>query len=140
MRRLPVMALTLLLLAPPMLATPVWAQSCPLPGQKTMQIVRLYFGLNIPAGGRVSDQQWRDFLTRTVTPRFPAGFTVYEAKGQWQDPRTHAIDREDSRILELATQDTAAARRAITEISQEYRTRFRQQAVGIVSDFACGTF
>jgi hypothetical protein len=132
MRTIPILALMLMLAA-----APASAQSCFLPGQKTMQVVRLYFGMNIPDGGRVSEGEWQDFLAKTVTPRFPAGLTVYEAKGQWRDTRTHEIDREDSRILELWTRDTPSSRRAVAEIARNYRTRFRQQAVGIVSVPAC---
>jgi hypothetical protein len=131
MRAFSILALLLLL------AAPASAQTCFLPGQKAMQVVRLYFGMNIPDGGRISEGEWQDFLAGTVTPRFPAGLTVYEAKGQWRDTRTHEIDREDSRILELWTRDTPSSRRAIAEIARNYRTRFRQQAVGIVSIPAC---
>lgn len=47
---------------------------------------RLYFGLG-PAGvpdKGVSENAWRDFLDKEVTPRFPAGLSVVDVYGQWQ--------------------------------------------------------
>jgi Protein of unknown function (DUF3574) len=63
-----------------------------LPGEgDAMTATRLYFGLSIPGGGTVSDADWRDFLAHEVTPRFPDGLTVNEARGQWRDTRTGRV-------------------------------------------------
>lgn len=46
---------------------------------------QLYFGLgpsDAPGKG-VSEQTWRAFLDKEVTPRFPAGFSVLDVYGQW---------------------------------------------------------
>jgi Protein of unknown function (DUF3574) len=45
----------------------------------------LYFGRNIGATGRVTEQQFRKFLKDVVAPRFSTGITVYDAKGQFLD-------------------------------------------------------
>src|SRR5947209_19923987 len=60
---------------------------------------RLFFGLSRPDGGVVSEAEWRAFLADAVTPRFPAGFTVVAAEGQWRDEASAAVLRETSRIL-----------------------------------------
>jgi len=46
----------------------------------------LYFGLgpaDHPEQG-VSEAEWRAFLDREVTPRFPSGLSVIDAYGQWR--------------------------------------------------------
>src|SRR5262245_39608610 len=45
----------------------------------------LYFGMNKPGGGEVTDEEWSNFLSEEVTPKFPDGFTVVEGYGQWRD-------------------------------------------------------
>src|SRR5579872_2119619 len=47
---------------------------------------KLYFGLGLidrPEQG-VSEADWRGFLDREVTPRFPNGLSVLDVYGQWQ--------------------------------------------------------
>ncbi|XQQ07235.1 MAG: DUF3574 domain-containing protein [Leptolyngbya sp. IPPAS B-1204] len=41
----------------------------------------LYFGRNIGTTGRVTEQQFQQFVEDVVTPRFPTGVTEYDAKG-----------------------------------------------------------
>jgi hypothetical protein len=117
-----------------LVAPPAFAASCPLPGQKPMLLAKMYFGQNRDA------QAWEKFLARTVTVRFPAGLTVYEAQGQWTDPKTGRLTRERSRVVEIATPDTAAARTNIVEIARLYRRDFRQQSVGVVTQQVCAQF
>jgi Protein of unknown function (DUF3574) len=89
---------------------------------------QLFFGLSRPEGGVVSEAEWRGFLADTVTPRFPAGFTVVAAEGQWRDEASAAILRETSRILLIVHPegDGEAALAALIEI---YKSRFHQQSV-----------
>ena len=121
-------------------AAPARAQTCPFAGEKTMLVVRLYFGQDIPGKGVVSAAQWRSFLARDVTPRFPDGFTVYDASGQWRDEKRHIVVREPSKIVEIAAPDSADMRRRVDAISERYKSAFHQQSVGIVSSTACGKF
>lgn len=125
------LAAALLALAMP---TPVLAAPCPLPGQKPMLLVKLYFGQSGDA------QAWDRFLAGTVTPRFPEGFTVYEARGQWTDPKTHRLTREAAKVIEIATPDTPAVRTSVADIARDYRAKFRQHSVGIVTSASCATF
>ena len=43
----------------------------------------LYFGTAMPDGA-VTDEEFRAFIDREVTPRFPDGLTVLEAEGQFR--------------------------------------------------------
>jgi hypothetical protein len=132
------LAILLLALLPSLSPAMAQAASYPLPEQKSMLMVRLYFGLKDAEGKSVGDEAWRDFLARIVSPRFSAGFTVYDASGQWRD--ASALLRENTRVLEILGPETKDFRRNIAEITRDYRARFHQKSVGIVTIPACGTF
>lgn len=89
---------------------------------------RLYFGRDIPAGGQVSEAQWAAFLAEVITPRFPAGLTVWRSEGQWRD-KAGKIWREPGFVLELLDPGDAASDRAVAEIIAEYKRRFAQDSV-----------
>ena len=112
--------------------------ACP-PGQSEMLTVRLYFGQSMH-GKPVAASAWRDFVARMVTPRFPGGFTLYDAQGQWRDPRTRRIAREASKVIEIAAPQTRDLQVRIAEIRKDYAARFHQQSVGLLTLPGCGTF
>jgi hypothetical protein len=91
----------------------------------------LYFGLALEDGGEVSEAAWRNFLAEEVTPRFPDGFTVIDAYGQWRDPSVAdaPIIREKTKLLIVVHPGTAATDKAITEIKSRYKSRFDQKSV-----------
>ena len=135
------LALVLGLVAANALATPAAAEGlvCSAP-QQPMQQIELMFGRNI--GGRlgVSETAWSRFLAREVTPRFPDGFTIYEASGQWWNTETHSVGREHTKVIVISAEDTALIRTNIAEVSDAYRKIFHQQSVGIVSNQGCSAF
>ncbi|MDZ4382376.1 MAG: DUF3574 domain-containing protein [Parvibaculum sp.] len=91
----------------------------------------LYFGLDLPGGGTVSEEQWSGFLADAVTPRFPDGFTVLDGYGQWRDPgmADAPIVREKTRVIVIVHPETSAAEGAIGEIKSFYKTSFGQKSV-----------
>ena len=92
-------------------------------------VERLYFGRNVGDTLIVTDSAWAAFVTEIVTPRFPAGLTVWSATGQWREPNGH-VQREPSFVLELVLPTrTVNTDIAITAIIAEYKRRFRQEAV-----------
>jgi Protein of unknown function (DUF3574) len=124
------------------LGTPAWGAdpACPVPGQKPILLVKMYFSQDIRGGRHVSRRAWRSFLSGTVTPRFPAGLTVYDAHGQWQDIATHRVDHETTKVVEIAAEDTGAVRQGIADIAQAYRKTYDQDSVGIVTSQVCAKF
>lgn len=88
----------------------------------------LYFGRNRPGGGTVSDAEWQGFLDQVLTPRFPAGLTVMAATGQWKG-QSGVVEQERSNVVTVFHAGDAASRRAIQEVTLEYKRRFRQEAV-----------
>ena len=89
---------------------------------------RLFLGREIPGGGTVSDAEWAAFVEEVVTPRFPDGLTVWRADGQWLDARGLMV-HEPVMVIEVLHPPGAEADVAIAEIANEYRRRFRQEAV-----------
>ena len=99
----------------------------------------LFFGRATPDGA-VTDAEWGRFTTEVVTPRFPDGFTAFDAAGQWRDPATGKIGKEDTKVLLIAAPNSAATLRSLDEISAEYRTRFHQRSVGLATAPVCAAF
>lgn len=89
---------------------------------------RMFFGRNIPGGGTVSDSAWSVFLAEVVTPRFPAGFTVFRSEGQWRGA-DGTIEREAGFVFEAHHPQGQPADSVFAAVATEYCRRFRQEAV-----------
>jgi hypothetical protein len=109
------------------------------PGTSSMTKYELFLGQNIGTTGRISDEDWQRFLTEEVTPRYPEGFTVLEAAGQWRDPMGTIVS-ERSRDLVVIVRDPASELPKITAIRDTYKTRFRQDAVLLAQSQICAGF
>ena len=109
------------------------------PGDSALVRDVIYFGRNRPRGGVVSDAEWRGYVDSVVTPRFPDGLTVVEARGQWRG-RGGAVERERAEVLTLFHPDDAVSRRAVDELAAEYKRRFGQEAVLRERVAACTRF
>lgn len=90
----------------------------------------LYFGMDIPGGGTVSEDDWSKFLNDTVTPRFPDGITVVESLGQYKD-KSGTIVKEKSRMLILLYPKSLRKTNdpKIEEIREAYKKTFKQESV-----------
>jgi hypothetical protein len=108
------------------------------PGEEASVQELLYFGTARRAGV-VSADEWSAFLGAEVTPRFPAGFSVWRAQGQWRSA-DGSITREDSFVLNVVHPRSDAAEQAIRAIVAGYKSRFAQEAVLRVRTSACVAF
>lgn len=65
------------------------------------QRAELYFGLGRSDGStaEADGERWQRFLDEEVTTRFPDGFSVLDAYGQWQRRDTKTIERLNSKLL-----------------------------------------
>ncbi len=105
-----------------------------IPGDASVT-VQLLFGRS-----RTDDAAWRDFLARSVTPRFPDGLTVLEGSGQWRQRTTGRIISEPSTLVEIVTTASPETFRSLDTIRSEYRDRFTQESVGLVVSESCASF
>ena len=87
----------------------------------------------------VDDAAWDAFLGDTVTPRFPDGLTVLEARGHWRDSEG-SIQKERSKLLIILAPPGEDGMRRIDEISDQYKRRFGQESVLRVVDETCVSF
>lgn len=99
----------------------------------------LFFGRNRP-GGVVSEQEFQDFLDRNVTPRFPDGLTVVDAKGQFRGADATVPEKEDSKILILLYRFDRSTSDQVEQIRTEYKKQFEQQSVLRVDEQSCVSF
>jgi hypothetical protein len=114
--------------------------SCVLPSQQKMAVAELFFGRDVPNRGPVSDAEWSDFAARTIAASFPDGFTSFDGDGQWRNPRTNDIARERTKILLVAVAPSPDLGRRLEVVMAEYRRRFDQVSVGVITDEACAAF
>src|SRR5688500_2707390 len=98
----------------------------------------LHCGLDTP-DGTLADAEWDRFVDAEITPRFPAGLTVFDAHGQWRS-RDGRIEREPSRVVEIVHADDADSRDALRALIDVYKSRYRQESVLRVRSQALACF
>ena len=126
------------------IATAAWAS--PTPAQpvtcadplKPMLRAELLFGRNIGNRLGVSERQWRRFVDRELTPRFPDGLSTVDGKGQWRDGGT--IVREPSKIVVVVMADDPGAHERLAAAASAYIRQFKQKSVGVVTRPVCAAF
>jgi len=130
------------LLGPPVIAapqavTPAWHGDHARPAEAVGWVKsELYFGLGDESGessrqqtDHISDAQWREFLDREITPRFPDGLTVLDAYGQWLFRDTEQLHRLRSKVVVIFHENTAQRRNAIEAIRLAWKQASGHQSV-----------
>jgi hypothetical protein len=102
--------------------------------------VQLFFGRTMKGDQPISDAAWNAFLAESVTPRFPAGLTVIEARGQWRQRATGRIISQPSSIVEIVTDGLAADYVKFEAIRSDYKAKFAQESVGLVTSRSCASW
>ena len=103
--------------------------------QKSWLVADLLFGTS-----HVSEASFARFLAREVTPRFPDGLTVFDARGQWRAPGSQKTSRERSKVVMIAMPPDAGNEDRLGKIIEAYKARFKQQSVGLIVRPACVSF
>lgn len=92
---------------------------------------KLDFGLgpaDHPERG-VSETDWRAFLDKEVTPRFPSGLSVVDVYGQWQGVKEPAPERLRSKMLIVDYPDTQENRDKVDAIRAAWKQKTGDQSV-----------
>ena len=96
----------------------------------------LYFGVGEDTGPadrpqtqKISEAQWRAFLDKEVTPRFPDGLTVFDAYGQWLFRGAKEPNRLATKVLVILHEDTPARRANIEAIRLAWKRATGHQSV-----------
>ena len=121
-------------------SSPVPVASCEA-GDSLLVREVIYFGRNRPSppGGEVTDAEWQAFLQEVVAPRFPDGFTIMDATGQWRGA-SGVVETERSEVVIILHPGTAAAVQAVDQVIAEYKERFGQEAVLRERNPTCARF
>ena len=121
----------------PTAATPTLSGDPAHPGQtKGWVDTKLYFGLgpaDHPEQG-ISESQWRNFLDKEVTTRFPAGLSVVDVYGQWKGDGQVATERLRSKMLIIDYPDTPENQKKIEAIRLAWKERTGDQSVMRVTE------
>ena len=88
----------------------------------------LYFGLDIPGGKQVTQEQWTDFLDTVITPSFPQGLTVLEAYGQMRH-EDGKIEKQSTRVVFLVHPADPAVNAKVQDVIKAYREKFSNPQV-----------
>jgi hypothetical protein len=103
---------------------------------------KLYFGLG-PADDAqkgISETEWRSFLDREVTPRFPSGLSVLDVYGQWQGKNQTKPERLRSKMLIIDYPDSEENRAKIEAIRAAWKLKTGDQSVMRVTEAADVSF
>lgn len=94
----------------------------------------LYCAIGLVGADTAAEEEtrWQDFLQHVVTPRFPDGYTVIDAYGQWRNSSTSETLRERTKILLILHENTSRQIAAIEEIRSAWKVTARQQSVLLV--------
>lgn len=105
---------------------------------RTARFVRteLFFGSDRPDRPDVTEEEFRAFLDKYVTPEFPNGLTVLIGKGQFCCGAGGAIIQETSFVLILLYMPETArvSSEKIEKIREAYKADFKQESVLRVDD------
>ena len=107
-------------------------------GARAMARTELLFGSQRAHRQPVSQAQWDAFVRLEATPRFPDGFTILDARGQWRS--RNGVVSERTRVLLLWHDGSADALRRIESLREIYKRRFGQESVMRVDGADCVSF
>ena len=98
----------------------------------------LYFGSGKPDGSSVSEKQFRVFVDKEVTPRFPDGLTLLTGFGQYKNASGKIIKEQSFVLVILYWGQDANAK--LEKIRTAYKRAFKQESVLRVDDTARVSF
>jgi len=89
----------------------------------------------------VTESKWSQFVDREITPRFPDGFSVVDAKGHWRDKFRNQIVNEPAKLVTIVltgkNNDKGGDNERLGQVVEAYMRQFHQSSVGLVVRPAC---
>ena len=90
----------------------------------------LYFGTTKDDGTAYSEDEFRAFLDKEITPRFPDGLTLLTGFGQYRNSQGVIAKERSEVLIILFPSDTATeSSKKLEEIRNLYETQFHQESV-----------
>lgn len=84
----------------------------------------LYCGGRLANGSLISPEAWQAFLAEVITPAFPDGLTVLQARGQMKDS-SGTIRRQPTWVVVIVHPTGAASEQRLQAVIAGFRSRFR---------------
>jgi hypothetical protein len=110
-----------------------------LPG-KRFNRTELFLGLSRTHGSTIADTEFQRFVDAEIAPRFPDGFTVVAANGQFKDAHGATV-RETARVLVVIyPPDDGRASVSLENIRASYKAKYQQHSVLRVDGEACASY
>jgi hypothetical protein len=106
---------------------------------KSLARLELLFGMGRKDGTEIDEREWRAFLDKEVTQRFPDGLTVLTGYGQWRNS-SGVIAKETSRMLIIWHRSAADTDGKVEAIRAAYKAQFAQESVMRVDGVSCVSF
>lgn len=88
-----------------------------------MKETKLFFGMESPKG-EVSESNFSQFV-KLVSLRFPDGFSIWNANGQWLSPYRGLVSEKSKCLMIIHENDDPK----IEELRSLYKTMFEQDSV-----------
>jgi len=89
----------------------------------------IYFGLRLPDGKTVSEEDWSKFLAEIVVPRFPDGLTVIDGAGRSANAAKTGNPVNPTKILIVVHPNVGDSQEKLSQVKAEYRKRFGSTGV-----------
>lgn len=104
-----------------------------------MSRLELAFGLSRRGQTDVTEVEWRQFLDREVTPRFPDGLTVIAGDGRWRNSAGGTVE-EPARLLLIWAKPAADLDGRIEAIRKAWKVAHDQDSVLRAESASCVAF
>ena len=105
-----------------------------------MSQVEMYFGSSVKGRPFVTTWAWSQFLGSEVTPKFPDGLTVIDARGQWRSG-DGKIYSEATHVVLILYKADATTEGKIEAIRAAYKKQFNQEELPLrVDTRVCAAF
>jgi Protein of unknown function (DUF3574) len=112
-----------------------------LPDSQLYVRTELFFGLGNADGSEVSDLEFNQFLTRTITPKFPDGLTLLSGRGQFRSSNGKIIKESSNLLILIYPFDRLIqSSQEIKSIRQIYKREFKQESVLRSDELSCVSF
>jgi len=102
------------------------ASNCPAASQKPT--AELLFGRGSNSVPTVSEAEFRRFLNREVSPRFPDGLTVVNARGSWT-PQASSTIGDRPKLVMIVLRGGADDQAKLEAIRTAYQAQYHQESV-----------
>ena len=120
-------------------AVPAAPRHACLEGEKSAQVVQLFFGRNVGQTPGVSEKDWETFLDKEIVPRFPDGLSVIDTAGVWKGKDGSAV-HELGKAVVIVLSGRPEDQARLGEVTSAYKARFSQESVLTSRSRSCVAF